>query len=94
MFEGAEISTVLKEVNLNLSAPDLVGVVGDKGSGKSTLLSAIMKQEKILKGCMHVNGKIGYVSKDSFIFEGTVKDNICLGKEYDKARMEKALKVA
>lgn len=58
--------TILKNVSLNLSEGDRVGVIGVNGSGKSTLLKSIAQELKHIKGEMtfHPQTKIGYFSQD------------------------------
>ncbi len=58
--------TILKNVSLNLSEGDRVGVIGINGSGKSTLLKSISQTIKPIRGEMvfHPQTCIGYFSQD------------------------------
>lgn len=84
---------VLKDVNLQIPAGRTVAVVGESGSGKSTLLKLLMRFYTPTEGRLLADGvdardfdldswraNIGLVSQDPFIFNGTVKENIALGR--------------
>ena len=73
---------------------ELVTVVGKIGSGKTSLLHSIMDETILKKGEHEVNGRIAYVEKEPFLFEGTVQDNICFGLEYAECRFRKAVSAA
>ena len=53
---------------------------------------AAMKELKILSGDMVVNGSIAYVSQESWVFGGTVRQNILFGKDYIKAAYNEVIK--
>jgi len=38
-----------------------------------------------LDGSVDIEGSVSYVSQEPWIFSGTIKENILLGEEYDKA---------
>lgn len=69
-------------------------MVGRVGCGKSTLLQTVMNETVLLKGSLDVKGSIAYVEQEPFIISGTVKENICFGNEYDKANMDRAIRLA
>ena len=51
-----------------------------------------MKEMKILSGDVLVNGSVAYVSQESWIFGGTVRQNILFGKEYNRRAYNEVLK--
>ena len=53
---------------------------------------AAMKELKILSGDMVVNGSIAYVSQESWVFGGTVRQNILFGKGYEKTAYNEVIK--
>ena len=84
---------VLKNVNLRIPAGATVAIVGESGSGKSTLLKLLMRFYDPVQGRILVDGldardlqlsswrsRIGLVSQEPFIFNGTMRDNIALGR--------------
>lgn len=83
---------VLSEVSLNLKPGDKVGIVGRTGAGKSTLgklcvglyqpVSGSVKAGNIDLRQMDVANlrrQVGYISQDSLLFYGTLRDNIAFG---------------
>jgi ATP-binding cassette subfamily B protein len=86
-------SNVLEQVTLRIPAGKTVAVVGESGSGKSTLLKLLMGFYVPTAGCILLDGvdlrdfalaslrsRIGLVSQEPFIFNGTLRENIALGR--------------
>lgn len=84
---------VLKDISFHVPAGDSVGIVGPSGSGKSSLIKLLMKFYTPEEGSITIDGadmrdidstwlrqKIGYVSQDIFLFHGSIRDNIALGR--------------
>ncbi len=87
--EGFEI---LKAINIAVNPGETIAFVGTTGSGKSTLLKLLLRFYDISEGAIHIGGKniknyeqaqlrsnIGVVSQDTYLFHGTVKENISYG---------------
>ena len=86
-FEGRPI---LKKINLDLYAGEIVGLIGPNGSGKSTLYGAVIGQYKVDTGNIflsqkeitsmpiHLRAKMGlsYLSQYRSVFNMTVYDNL------------------
>lgn len=81
----------LKNINLTIHPGEIVGIVGRSGSGKSTLTRLIQGLYPLQQGVMridgydqreldlaHLRGSIGVVLQESFMFKGTVRQNIML----------------
>jgi ATP-binding cassette subfamily B protein len=84
---------VLENVNLRIPAGKTVAVVGESGSGKSSLLKLLMGFYAPTEGHVRIDGvdlrdydlaslrnAIGLVSQEPFIFNGTLRENISLGR--------------
>jgi ATP-binding cassette, subfamily C, bacteriocin exporter len=84
---------VLEKLNLQIPAGKIVAVVGESGSGKSTLLKLLMSFYAPTSGRVTADGldqrdfdlnswrnRIGLVSQDAFVFNGTLRDNIAMSK--------------
>ncbi len=93
-FEYVPGTPVLKNVNLNVRAGSTVAVVGNSGGGKTTLVNLLPRFYDVKSGAVKIDGqdirsltmeslrdKIAVVFQDNFLFEGTIRDNITLGKE-------------
>lgn len=106
-YQDAEHNkNVLKNISLK-AEEGLTALVGESGCGKSTIISLIMKEalpqtgrvelgEKPLNDiCMDViNCKITRVKHDSYIFEGTVRENLQMGRpNATKQEMMKVLEI-
>ncbi|MBI3710574.1 MAG: peptidase domain-containing ABC transporter, partial [Proteobacteria bacterium] len=90
---GDNPAPALQELNLTVPAGSLLGVVGRSGSGKTTLTRLIQGLYPLQMGTLRIDGfdvrdfdlahlrsHIGVVLQDSFMFRGTVRDNIALTK--------------
>lgn len=85
--------TVLQDVNLMIPVRGITGIFGASGSGKSTLLKLLMRFWDVDSGAVRISGvdirqistaglrRIGgYVTQETFLFAGTLLDNIRLAK--------------
>jgi ABC-type multidrug transport system fused ATPase/permease subunit len=96
---------VLNDVDLRIPRGKVVAIVGESGSGKSTLLKLLMRFYDPTEGRIlidrvdlkdfelaSVRARIGVVSQEPFIFSGTVRENIALGRP--GAPLEEVIKAA
>lgn len=87
-----ETDEILKDISFTANPGETVALVGPTGAGKTTLLKLLLRMYDVDGGSIHVDGSdirdvtiqslrnaIGYVSQDTFLFYGTVKDNIAYG---------------
>ncbi|MVX65552.1 ATP-binding cassette domain-containing protein [Clostridium chromiireducens] len=89
---------VLENINLTVKKGQVVALVGPSGGGKSTIMKLILGYYTLSSGQAVINEKsitdytmtelreqIAYVPQDSYIFDGTIEDNIRYGR-YDADR--------
>lgn len=101
-FAYNEDDYVLKDINLEIKENQTVAFVGHTGSGKSTIMNLVVKFYEPNKGVLKIGGKdiseysrkylrenIAIVLQDSFLFEGTLLENITISG--DKNLAKKAL---
>ena len=91
-FSYVDNFNVLNNVNLTINAGQTTAIVGSTGSGKSTLIKLLLRLYEINNGSISYDSnslkeielsslreKIGLVSQDVFLFEGSVIENIAYG---------------
>ena len=84
---------ILKGVDLDIRAGEMIGLVGHSGSGKSTLVNLVCRFYDVTGGAIRVEGvdlrdiavadwrkHIGLVLQEPFLFFGTIAENIAYGK--------------
>lgn len=92
-FGYDKASYVLKNVSLDIKPGEMIGIVGKSGVGKSTLINLVMRMYDVSDGCIKIDGidirdisqqslrsQIGVVLQETFLFSGTIYDNICYAK--------------
>jgi ABC-type multidrug transport system fused ATPase/permease subunit len=92
-FAYSPDAPVLKGVSFRIKPGEMVGVVGPTGGGKSTIVSLIPRFYDPTAGKIEIDGvdirdyklqalrnHIGYVLKETVLFQGTVRDNIAYGR--------------
>ncbi|WP_248563110.1 ABC transporter ATP-binding protein [Niallia sp. NCCP-28] len=99
---------VLRDVNFKASCGEKVAIIGATGSGKSSLVQLIPRLYDVTSGSIEIDGKdirdlpllelrqnIGMVLQESFLFTGSIKDNIAFGKsDATQEEVEAAAKIA
>ncbi len=98
----------LTDIHFTAKKGQMIGIIGGTGSGKSSVVNLISRFYDATKGSVSINGidvkdypievlreKIGVVPQKAVLFKGTIRENICWGKE-DATDEEiwKALEVA
>lgn len=96
---------LIEDLNVHVKAGDTVAIVGPTGAGKTTLINLLMRFYDPVAGGIHIDGvntldmqrsylrqNFGMVLQDSWIFEGTIFDNIAYGKS--GSTMEEVVAVA
>lgn len=98
---------MLKNINLDVKAGEIVAFVGKSGSGKTTLVNLLARFFNTDEGSITVNGvniknihlgvyrnKFAIVPQETFLFGGTIKENISFGKEVTDEEIVSAVKMA
>lgn len=83
----------LKNVTLDVTKSQLVAVIGPVGSGKSSLFHVILKELPITSGTIRIDGRISYSPQEAWLFNGSVKQNILFGEDYDEEHYKQVVKV-
>ncbi len=99
---------VLNNINLTIKHGETVAFVGNSGGGKTTLASLLPRFYNVTKGYIKIDGidinkytlkslrnNISVVFQDNFLFSGTIRENILLGKlDATEEQLNKAVKMA
>ena len=98
---------VLKNISLKIKKGETLAIVGASGSGKSTLANLLPRFYNYNSGELLIDGNelrniskksirslIGIVGQESILFNGSIRDNILLGKQIDDDEVYNALKTA
>lgn len=93
-FEYTHGVPVLNNINLDVPAGSTIALVGNSGGGKSTFVNLLPRFYDVTKGSIRIDGvdirdysleslrdKIAVVFQDNFLFSGSLRSNILLGKE-------------
>ncbi|MBQ2863713.1 MAG: ABC transporter ATP-binding protein, partial [Clostridia bacterium] len=88
--DGAE---VLSNIDIHIKPGEFIGIVGRSGVGKSTLINLIMRMYDVEEGSIKIDGvdirdipqevlrsQMGVVLQETFLFSGTVYQNISYAK--------------
>ena len=98
--------TVLRNIHMSFPENSFTAIVGESGCGKSTIASLVMGMRSGYEGSIRIGGReiteiseadimqnITLISMGSYIFKGTVRDNLLIGRpDADEKSMWRALK--
>lgn len=105
-FEYKKDKPVLKNISFEVSKGETIALVGNSGGGKTTIVNLLPRFYNLKKGAIKIDGisindiklndlreHIAIVFQDNFLFEGTIRDNILLGKlDATDAELHNAIK--
>lgn len=93
VFEYEQGRQALKGISLDVTSGQSVALVGHTGSGKSTIINLLSRFYDVTEGAITIDGydlrdvtvqslrsQISVVLQDTFIFSGTIRDNIRFGR--------------
>lgn len=93
-YEDEPDKLVLKDVSFSVKAGETIALVGPTGAGKTTIVNLISRFYDVTAGSVRVDGydlqevtmeslrrQMGVMTQDTFLFTGTIRDNICYGNE-------------
>ena len=98
---------VLRDVSFEVKAGETIALVGPTGVGKTTIINLVSRFYEAQEGTVHIDGhdvtgvtieslraQMGIMMQDSFLFSGTIRDNIRYGRlDATDAEVEEAAKV-
>ncbi|KAF1855729.1 hypothetical protein Lal_00000640 [Lupinus albus] len=93
-FEYVSGQPVLRDVSVLFEGGKMTALVGPSGSGKSTIINLMMRLYDPQNGSVEINGTdlrdvsfaslrehVSYVGQETFLFSGTIKHNISVGRD-------------
>jgi len=94
-FSYSEDTDLIKDLNLEVEPGKQIAIVGHTGAGKTTLVNLLMRFYDIDHGAILIDGqktteiprvvlrkKFGMVLQDTWLFSGTIRENVAYGKEH------------
>jgi len=105
---GYDEEVIIEDVSFEVDGGETLALVGPTGAGKSTVLKLLLRMYDVDDGSIEIDGQdlrdvtipslrraIGYVSQDTFLFYGTVEENIKYGTfDADREDVIEAAKMA
>ena len=92
-FGYTEDVEILHDINFTVKSGEMAAIVGPSGSGKSTVINFIPRLWDVDGGTVTIGGvdvrqidleylrsQIGYVTQDTYLFNGTIRDNLLYAK--------------
>ncbi|MBQ8230447.1 MAG: ABC transporter ATP-binding protein/permease [Lachnospiraceae bacterium] len=92
-FSYEQDREILQDINMEFPKGSFTAIVGESGCGKSTIAAILMGRNKGYEGTVTIGGvelteiaeeslmnNLTYISHQSYLFKGTVRDNLLMGK--------------
>jgi len=93
-FGYTEEVEILHDIDFTVKAGEMAAIVGPSGSGKSTIINFIPRLWDVDGGSVTIGGvdvrridleylrsQIGFVTQDTYLFNGTIRDNLLYAKQ-------------
>lgn len=106
-FGYNEEKNIIQRANLKIEKNKKYAVVGGSGCGKSTLIKLMLGYYSDFKGDIKFDGNsirnlnieklnemISIIHQNIYMFDKSIKDNICLSKDFSKEKVDRALKLS
>jgi ATP-binding cassette subfamily B protein len=105
---GYDEETIIEDMSFAVEGGETLALVGPTGAGKSTVLKLLLRMYDVDSGEISIDGidvrdvtlpslrqSLGYVSQETFLFYGTVEENITYGTfDADREAVERAARMA
>lgn len=104
-FSYENKQNLLRGVSFSIQTGDKIALTGANGSGKTTIINLLLGLYQVSGGTILINGKgmdyyslssirkkIAVVSQEVYLFQDTLKNNICFNKNFDEKRLLQLLK--
>ncbi len=105
---GYDDDPIVEDISVEVDGGETLALVGPTGAGKSTVLKLLVRMYDVDEGAISIDGQnlrdvtlpsirqaFGYVSQETFLFYGTVEDNITYGSfDADREEVIEAAKMA
>ncbi|MEL3911723.1 ABC transporter ATP-binding protein [Treponema pedis] len=98
---------ILSNLNMNFELGKKYGIIGESGSGKTTMFKLLNGMLNEYTGGIYYDGEelsnldkktlreqVAYIDQNVYIFNRTIRENICLGSNFSNEELEKAIKDA
>jgi len=98
---------ILKNINIKIMKGDIIAFVGASGAGKSTMMSLILKFQNPTSGeifidnknlkylsAKNIRSKIAIVQQQPYLFSGSIKDSIKMGRNFTDEKIIESAKIA
>ena len=92
-FQYLPDKPLIRDFNLDVKPGQMIAIVGPTGAGKTTLINLLMRFYDVTDGAITIDGhdirklsrqdyrrQIGMVLQDTWLFEGTIRDNLRFGR--------------
>ncbi len=96
-----EDKNILSHISCKINTGHSIGITGPPGSGKTTLVQLIPRLYNASRGKIFMDGidvnlmdldflrqQIAFMPQESFLFSGTIRENILMGRDIDETRLE------
>src|SRR5579872_7009914 len=93
-FGYSEDATLIEDMNIDVQPGQMIAIVGPTGAGKTTLVNLLMRFYDVNGGAIRLDGVdirdlrrgdlrrvFGMVLQDTWLFNGTIRDNVAYGRE-------------
>lgn len=106
-FAFAGHKPIFNGLSLQINKGERIAIIGKSGAGKSTLIDLLIGLQRPSGGSIGLDGvpltqenlpswwrMIGYIPQQTYLIEGSVRDNVVLGRPYDEAELISCLEKA
>ncbi len=108
IYKYSEEQELLRNVTFKIKKGEFWAISGKTGCGKTTILDMTAKLLTPLEGDIYYNSelqqnlseeavheKVGYLTQNHYLFEGTLRENLCWGlKEVDESELRRVIKIS